>query len=243
MIGEDAFDDCRNLVEVINLSSLDIKVGSRANGYVACYAQKVLTNEDEKGEVFNVGDYSFYKQGGEYILYRYTGSDRNLILPGFVDGGHSYKIGKGVFKGKYVVSVVMPESVIAIDYEAFSGCSNLTSVVIGENVSTIGSYAFSNCSSLTSVVIGENVTSIGNSAFSNCSSLTSIIIPEKVTAISGGAFYDCSKLTSVEFKNPEGWKRDGTAISADDLKNSETAATYLTSSYYWYTWTREDKGE
>ena len=243
MIGEDAFDDCRNLVEVINLSSLDIKVGSTANGYVACYAQKVLTNEDEKGEVFNVGDYSFYKQGGEYILYRYNGSDKELTLPGLIDGGHSYKIGRRVFRDKYVVSVVMPESVIAIDDEAFLGYSNLTSVVIGENVSTIGSYAFSNCSSLTSVVIGENVTSIGNSAFSNCSSLTSIIIPEKVTAISGGAFYDCSKLTSVEFKNPECWKRNGTIVSADDLRNPGTAATYLTSSYYWNTWTREDKGE
>lgn len=238
MIGEDAFCDCRNLVEVINLSSLDIKVGSTANGYVACYAQKVLTNEDEKGEVFNVGDYSFYKQGGEYILYRYNGSDKELTLPGLIDGGHSYKIGRRVFRDKYVVSVVMPESVIAIDDEAFLGYSNLTSVVIGENVSTIGSYAFSNCSSLTSVVIGENVTSIGNSAFSNCSSLTSIIIPEKVTAISGGAFYDCSKLTSVEFKNPEGWKRGSTAILADDLRNFETAAKYLATNYYYYTWTR-----
>lgn len=196
VIGEDAFFECRHLVEVINLSSLDIKVGSTANGYVAYYARKVLTNEDEKGEMFNVGDYSFYKQGGEYILYRYTGSDRNLILPGFVDGGHSYKIGKGVFKGKYVVSVVMPESVIAIDYEAFSDCSKLTSVVIGENVSTIGSCAFNGC----------------------------------------------SKLTSVEFKNPECWKRDGTAILADDLRNSETAAKYLITKV-WYAWTREDKGE
>lgn len=53
-----------------------------------------------------------------------------------------------------------------------------------------------------------------------------------------GAFYDCSKLTSVEFKNPEGWKRDGTAILAGDLRNSETAATYLVTNYYYYTWTR-----
>ena len=167
---------------------MNVVSGSAENGCVALYAQKVLNSKDEKGEVFDIGDYSFYKQGGEYILYRYNGSDKELTLPGLIDGGHSYKIGRRVFRDKYVVSVVMPESVIAIDDEAFSGCSNLTSVVIGENVSTIGSYAFSSCSSLTSVVIGENVTSIGNSAFSNCSSLTSIIIPEKVTAISGGAF-------------------------------------------------------
>ena len=53
-----------------------------------------------------------------------------------------------------------------------------------------------------------------------------------------GAFNDCSKLTSVEFKNPEGWKHDGTIVSADDLRNPGTAATYLTTMHYNYTWTR-----
>ena len=214
-IGEQAFYDCNNLVEVINKSGLNIVAGSSDNGYVAYNAQKVLNSEGEKGDVFNVGDYSFYKQGGEYILYRYNGSDKELTLPGLIDGGYSYQIGRGVFSHKDVVSVIMPESVIAIDDKAFSGCSNLTSVVIG-----------------------ENVTSIGEFAFYYCSRLTSIIIPEKVAAIGGYAFNDCSKLTSVEFKNPEGWKHDGTIVSADDLRNPGTAATYLTTMHYNYTWTR-----
>ena len=96
---------------------------------------------------------------------------------------------------------------------------------------------------ITSVVIPESVTVIGDRAFYNCSNLTSVVIGENVSTIGAYAFTGCSKLTSVEFKNPEGWKRDGTAISADDLRNPETAATYLTSTYRWDTWTREDKGE
>ena len=214
-IGERAFYDCDNLVEVVNKSGLNIVAGSSGNGYVAYNAQKVLNSEDEKGEVFNVGDYAFYKQGGEYILYRYNGFDKELTLPTLIDGGHLYQIGRGVLRHKDVVSVIMPESVIAIDDEAFSGCSSLTSVVIPESVTAIGDSAFSSCSNLTSVVIGENVSTIGSRAF-----------------------YGCSKLTSVEFKNPEGWKRGSAAILADDLRNYETAATYFTSSYYWYTWTR-----
>lgn len=196
-IGKDAFYDCKNLVEVINKSKLSIVPESTENGLIAYNAQKVLTGEDEKGEVFNVGDYSFYKQGGEYILYGYNGSDKELTLPSFVDGGHTYKIARDVFRDKDITSVVIPESVTVIGNYAFYSCSNLTSVVIGENVSTIGSWAFSGC----------------------------------------------SKLTSVEFKNPEGWKRGSTAILADDLRNFETAATYLTSTYCYNTWTREDKGE
>lgn len=214
-IGSLAFHDCGNLVEVVNKSNLNIEVGSYEYGDVAVYAQKVLTGEDEKGEVFNVGDYSFYKQGGEYILYRYNGSDKELTLPGLIDGGHTYKIGRNVFKeNKKIISVVIPESVTAIGDSAFSNCQNLTSVVIGENVSTIEEHAFFYCSSLASVVIGENVSTIGAYAFD-----------------------ECSKLISVEFKNPEGWKRGSTAVLSDDLKNPETAATYLITKV-WNAWTR-----
>lgn len=58
-----------------------------------------------------------------------------------------------------------------------------------------------------------------------------------------GAFHACDNLKNVKFLNFNGWKYSGTNISAEDLKNPETAATYLTSTYRYYTWTRENKGE
>ena len=64
------------------------------------------------------------------------------------------------------------------------------------------------------------------------------MIGKNVSTIGAYAFGGCSKLTSVEFKNPEGWKRGSTAILADDLRNFETAAKYLATNYYSYTWTR-----
>lgn len=48
-IADQAFDGCVNLATVLNNSSLDIKVGSTDNGYVAYYATEVLheTTDDE----------------------------------------------------------------------------------------------------------------------------------------------------------------------------------------------------
>ena len=237
-IGEQAFIGCNNLVEVVIKSGLNIVSGSWENGYVACYAQKVLTGEDERGELFDVGDYSFYKQGGEYILYCYNGHDKELTLPGLIDGGHTYKIGRELFRERNdIINVVIPTSVTAIGNYAFAG-SNLISIVIPDNVTVIGDYAFNGCQSLTSVVIGKNVSKLGEYVFYNCPNLTSVVIGENVSTIGVYAFGGCSKLTSAEFRNPEGWNYSGTAISADDLRNPGTAATYLTSSYFWYTWTR-----
>lgn len=135
-------------------------------------------------------------------------------------------------------SIVLPSQLRFIGEQAFNGCKSLYSINIPENVSEIADYAFYCCTSLTSIVIPERVTAIGKSAFSSCSNLTSIVIGENVSTIGSWAFSGCSKLTSVEFKNPEGWKRDGTIVSADDLRNPGTAATYLATQYYSYTWTR-----
>lgn len=59
-------------------------------------------------------------------------------------------------------SVVIPESVTEIEYEAFRECEKLKSVVIPESVETIGSSAFQYCKGLESVTIGNNHKSFGH---------------------------------------------------------------------------------
>ena len=119
----------------------------------------------------------------------------------------------------------------------------VTNLVIPEGITKIGDGTFSGCMGLTSVTLPSTLTSIGEYAFEDCRSLTSIEIPSGVTSIGRYAFRQCFKLTSVTFADPNGWwyasssfATSGTSISATDLENTTTAATYLRSSYGLYYW-------
>ena len=96
-----------------------------------------------------------------------------------------------------LTSVTIPNSVVRIGSDAFSGCNGLTSVTIPNSVTIIGNYAFSYCDELTSVTIPNSVRSIGNGAFYHCSELTSVTIPDSVTQIQENTFSGCSGLRSV----------------------------------------------
>lgn len=89
--------------------------------------------------------------------------------------------------------------VVAINADAFSGCTLITEVTIPEGVTNIGDRAFINCVSLARVSIPDNVTAIGVSAFYGCKLLTSISLPIGVTVVSDSLFGGCRGLIDVSF--------------------------------------------
>ncbi|MBQ2809269.1 MAG: leucine-rich repeat domain-containing protein [Clostridia bacterium] len=173
-IGDEAFRGCYKLVEVYNLSSLDITVGSEDNAYVGCYAKVVHTSLDEPSILETVSDYIFMTWEGNYYLMGYPGNEKELTLP---DGykGNNYKIYQYAFYERGgITKVTIPDSVTEIGYDAFYSCDSLTSVTIPNSVTEIGSYAFGYCDSLTSVTIGNSVTKIGYYAFEGCYKLVEV---------------------------------------------------------------------
>ena len=90
--------------------------------------------------------------------------------------------------------IIIPDSVTAIGYGAFAGCTSLTSVVIPEGVTNLED-TFNGCTSLTSVNIPDSVTNL-KSTFYGCTSLTSVVIPEGVTNLVY-TFFGCTSLTSI----------------------------------------------
>ena len=72
-------------------------------------------------------------------------------------------------------SIIIPDGVTTIGYNAFYNCDNLKSIVIPNNVKTIGERAFASCN-FESVTFGSNVISIGESALIYSSSDTIICL-------------------------------------------------------------------
>jgi hypothetical protein len=82
-----------------------------------------------------------------------------------------------------IVSLVIPDTVTAIDCGAFCNCYVLETVIIPGSVKIIGNDAFSSCYALKNLELGEGIEKISNFAFWNCDSLKSVTIPTSVTTI------------------------------------------------------------
>lgn len=98
-------------------------------------------------------------------------------------------------------SFVIPEGIIYIEDNAFSGCESLIDIKIPESVTWIGSGAFNACKSLSKITIPEGVRHIGDGAFNDCTNLIEIVIPKSVIHIGNYEFQGCTSLT--EIKIPE----------------------------------------
>lgn len=144
-----------------------------------------------------VDSFEYTKTEDGLVLTKYTGEQKNIIIPDNIDGNKVVSL-SGTFCGNNVVeNVIISEGIKTIDYMAFWHCINLVSVEIPESVETIGHAAFNSCISLKKVKGEFYYSSIMPYAFENCAFLESIILPETLVFIGENAFADCSKLKSV----------------------------------------------
>jgi len=117
----------------------------------------------------------------------YKGKATKLVIPNTLHGLTVTHIDKKAFAKKQLTSVVIPDSVIVIDQDAFSGNKNLKEVKISNSVVSIEKGAFEN-SNLEKVTLGTNLQIIRQGAFKGNKNLKEIIIPNSVVSIEKEAF-------------------------------------------------------
>ncbi len=222
-IDNNAFGTCEGLINITIPSSVTF-IGKNVFG--DCTGLESIT-VSENNEHYYSSENCLIETSTNTLI----AGCKNSIIPIGVTS-----IDEWAFKGcTGLTSISIPNSVTSIGSYAFAGCTGLTSITIPNSVTSICGVAFSGCTELTSITIPDSVTSIGFSAFYKCTGLTSISIPNSVTSIGEYAFENCTGLTSVVFENTTGWSVEGTAV---DVSAPATNATYLTDTYYRYTWSR-----
>lgn len=167
-IGDFAFDNCHLLVEIQNLSSIEIELGDNdlKNGGIAYNAKNIYTAAEGASKLNNSNGFMVYD--GKLLI---TTATTNKVLE-------------------------LPE-VEEISQYAFYNDTNITSVTMPATIKIIGQKAFEGCNSLNNVVM-NGVETIETNAFKDCYSLVNITIPESTTAINKGAFANCYKLIEVQ---------------------------------------------
>lgn len=177
----------------------DIKPGTEVIGEKAFEGCSKLVSVTIPESVTKIGDYAFYKSGVQIVNFNAINCEdvEECTMGGWsvtsLNFGESVERIPGSLAQEVrgLTSVVIPDSVTEIGWNAFDSCENLKSVTIGNSVKIIGSGAF-HCCGLTSVIIPDSVTHIEDEAFMSCQELTSIHIPDSVTHVGDAAFLGCN---------------------------------------------------
>jgi len=153
--------------------------------------------------------FNYTTNNGSITITRYTGSDGIVTVPAIIDGFPVTTIGGSAFESTSVGSVVLPNSITNILYEAFIYCAKLTNVTVPSSVIEIQNFAFLGCplladiavdshnafySSVDGVLFDKDQTTLLQCPETKTGTYT---IPDTVSSIGSEAFYGCGSLTNV----------------------------------------------
>ena len=148
---------------------------------------------------FVSGSFGFYRLSQKELkVTKYTGTEKNVVIPSEVDGAKVTIIERSLFRKAEFESVTIPSSIYEIQDYAFAECKNLKEIVIPEGVKNIGDDAFWNCKKLTSIALPDTLKKVEWYAFS-ATGLTSVTIPESKTfvTLNERVFFQCAGLKEV----------------------------------------------
>lgn len=128
----------------------------------------------------------------------------------------------GIFFGKHLASVALPQSLVAIGSHALAG-NDFATITLPEKLRSVGDYAFYDCDKLTAITLPASVADLGAYSFAGCDALASadlsasslekiadyafrsdtlladMKLPARLGEVGTGAFAGCTSLTAASF--------------------------------------------
>ncbi|MDE7298163.1 MAG: leucine-rich repeat domain-containing protein, partial [Lachnospiraceae bacterium] len=180
ILGNEAFNGCRNLRTVTGLEQLG-EIGFAV--FLHTQLWEDYWKDETKGDLWIVN-------GILLCGHHCTGT---VAIPDNVK-----KIADVAFWNpdgieSKLEKVIIPNSVTEIGTGAFSSCRALTTVRIEDSVMHIGLWAFGGCLKLTDIRLSNALTSI-DGVFEYCTSLERLTLPASVKKVGEAAFWHCPKL-------------------------------------------------
>ena len=149
---------------------------------------------------FVSGSFGFYRLSQKELkVTKYTGTEKNVVIPSEVDGAKVTIIERSLFRKAEFESVTIPSSIYEIQDYAFAECKNLKEIVIPEGVKNIGDDAFWNCKKLEKITLPTTLEKVGVYAFS-ATGVKSVTIPafKKLSSLPQYMFYQSFNLAEVK---------------------------------------------
>lgn len=195
-ITDQAFYQC------YSLKNITIPKGiTEVTGFQQCYSmEKVIFPRTPVDVPIICGAFSSTKITSIYLPSRVStlgiGAFRDTRLKSVIIENGNISLGTGAnFQiNPELTSVSLPEGMLEIPSNMFSGCYSLEKITLPTTITSIGSSAFST-NGLIEITIPSNVQSIGNSAFSNCYGLKEVhLLPTTPPTLGGTSVF--SGITS-----------------------------------------------
>ena len=203
-IGENAFENCKNIKEVILPSGLET-IYPRAFAYTQI--EEISLPPSLKECADKIFDGCNLKRVNITDLNAFVKIDYFIAISGSLFKGNADLY----VNGELVTEITIPQGVEQLGW-VFSGL-NIEKVVIPDSVKNLGYNTFANCVKLNEVVFtGESQITEFRGTFSGCSSLQSVTIPKSMTKMSS-AFSSCNALENAYY---EGTLADWLSIDITD---------------------------
>lgn len=145
-------------------------------------------------------DYEIYEGG--VIITKYKGKDTAVELPSEVEGCPVKEIGFFAFEAREdIISVTLPESVVAVGEGAFIDCTSLIDIELPAGLTKIDRGAFAGCTSIAEITLPAALKTVQEGAFAGCNAMT------VMTVLSNDLEYErwgLEELPNLAIYAPEG---------------------------------------
>lgn len=125
------------------------------------------------------------------VITHYYGFDTRIIVPPVLYNKRVVKIGKKAFESIKCEAVILPDTILEIENEAFRQCISLREIELGTQIEKIGEWAFMWCKSLKTITLPETLKSIGRECFMN-SGIEYVVLPGSLHTVPYGCFFNCN---------------------------------------------------